>query len=97
MKYCCVSFQAHVEDNFFKKRTPDKYYETGWICRFVEINNIGKQTKNQWGWNIAPMSHCLFCGSKLNEKKIRGLFKLLIKKISKFLKWFSTPTLEVGE
>jgi len=64
-KYCCLPFQTHVKLNFFKKRIPSKYFKSGWICRIVEIDKKGNQTKNQYGWNVAPMSHCLFCGSKL--------------------------------
>ena len=68
-KYCCLPFQSHVESNFFRKRTPDKYFKSGWFCKIVEMDEDGIQTENQWGWNIAPMSHCLFCGNKLREEK----------------------------
>ena len=66
MKYCCLYFSAHVKCNFFRKRTPNEYFKSGWTCRVVEIYKSGNQIKNQYGWNIVPMSHCLFCGSKLS-------------------------------
>ena len=76
MDYCCEAFEAHVKHGFFVPADfpPDSseyklYKDAKWMTGLVGV------TKAEDGayrfelhtdeWNLAPITYCLFCGSKL--------------------------------